>query len=65
MTATGQLPCGCILYGSAFSHGIRWCPTHAAAPKLLAALEAIFDGNVITPAKCEQARAAIAQVKGG
>jgi len=47
---------------------MTWCPLHAAAPDLLAALERISDHELHANVNCpawmrEQARAAIAKAK--
>ena len=36
----GKLSCGCVLFATA----IRWCATHAAAPKMLAYLTLAAEG---------------------
>lgn len=71
-------PCGCRVDESPSMLRIVYCPTHAAAPELLAALKdslagleefrrvyqpASFVGSTITE-YCDKARAAIAKAEG-
>lgn len=56
------LPCGCEVSCG----GVSWCPKHAAAAEMYAALKEMIEAQVCGPcALCDKARAALAKAEGG